>query len=113
MLNNEIFTEGMVRLSTFFKKEDMSKLYLQDYYKTIQGLTSAQFSRAVDYLQRNHKSGFFPVPAEFHQAVHDSREQIEVTPEAKRIETIYVPCPPAVKEMMKNTMEKWKRRSMK
>lgn len=113
MLSYKLFTQEMVRLSSFFNKSDISDLFIADYYKAVKELSNKQFQRAVDYLIKSHSSHFFPVPAEVFKAVEETREQISVTPMDKRIEPNYVNCPPEVKEMMEKTMEKIKNRGMK
>lgn len=106
MLTDKIFKEGLFRLSLFFKKTDATKLFADDYYKAIQELTDEQFNRAVDWLIKNHTSPWFPIPSEFLKAVKDSRPEVTITSEDRRIEPKYVPCPPEVKEMMKRFKSK-------
>ncbi|MBI3589932.1 MAG: hypothetical protein HY094_00965 [Candidatus Melainabacteria bacterium] len=115
MLTDTVFSQGMVKLSNFFKKDDIPTMFLEDYYKAISELTDNQFVRAVEHLIKTHKSGFFPVPAQLLQAVEDSREQVQVTPQEMRIGTTGSSCPPPpeVKKFMEELKEKWKRRSMK
>ncbi len=113
MLNHDVFLKGMAKLSSFFRKEDMSDLYLEDYYETVKDLGDAPFLRAVTYLQKNHKSGFFPVPAEFLQAVGDSKVQEPYMPKERQIEVTYPGIPPEVKKMMDETIEKIKKRGTK
>ena len=112
MLNNKIFNQGMIRLSSFFKKDDISDLFLEDYYKAIQELTDEQFIRAIEYLIKNHQSHFFPVPAQLVKAVEETRRQLELTPLEMRIGQDYVPCPDDVKQKMKEVMAKVKRRTV-
>lgn len=91
----------------------MSDLFYEDYFKAVNNLSDSQFTRAVEYLIKNHKSAFFPVPAQLFKAVDESREIIQVTPEAMRIEPNYINCPPEVKKQMQEIMERLKKKSIK
>lgn len=113
MLDNKLFTEGMVRLANIFKKEDMSKMFLDDYYKAFSELSNPQFIRAVEYLIKSHKSAFFPIPGQFFEAVEATREMVQVTPRSNQLMEKGVPCPPEVKKQIEEIMERIKRKGMK
>ena len=101
----------MVRLSNFFKKDDMSDLFYEDYFKAVGHLTDSQFTRAIEHLIKSHQSGFFPVPAELLKAVDATREMVQITPKSNRLIEQGVPCPPEIRESINQTMEKIKKRS--
>ena len=107
MLNYKVFLIGMVQLSEIFKKgENLSKTFLQNYYQAIEDLTDTQFERGVKYLIKNHQSHFFPIPSELKKAVLDSQETATLTPEDKRIEPNYIPCPDAIKQQIREMLNK-------
>jgi hypothetical protein len=106
MLNHKTFTVGMVKLSEFFRKDvNLSESFLEDYYMSVKELNDTQFERAVKHLIKTHDSHFFPIPAELFKAVEESREQIQVTPESNQIEPNYVPCPPELKEKIRDLLK--------
>lgn len=106
MLNHKLFSQGITRLNNFFKKGDQSELFFEDYYKAVKSLTDAQFTRAVEYLIENHQSHFFPIPSELKKAVLDSQETATLTPEDKRIEPNYIPCPEEIKQQIREMLNK-------
>jgi hypothetical protein len=103
MLDNKIFSQGMIRLSNIFYKTDYSEIYLKDVYDAICELTEEQFERTVKYLIKNHQSEYFPIPSQFLDAVIASRPTVQQTPEEKRIEPVYVNCPAEIKSKILNS----------
>lgn len=114
-LTKNIFDKGMVRLATVFKKDDPSPMFASEYFYAICHLSDTQFDRAVNHLMQNHRSAFFPVPAEFLQAVVDSKvyEPPVYTPQERQVEVTYPGIPDSVKKMMQETLEKINKRGMK
>lgn len=113
MLSNKVFTEWMVRLSNFFQKSDSSDLFYKDCYNAVKHFSDSQFIRAAQHIIKTRTNHFFPLPAELWKAVEETREIVQITPEAKRIEPNYSPCPPEVKKQMEEIMERLKKKGIK
>lgn len=111
MLSKKTFDFGMVRLANFFKKDNPSKQFTDDYYEVIKDKCSDEsFQKAVNWLIGNHAKPYFPIPFEFCQAVEAVRDRVAITEHRYRIEEKKegTPCPPEVKKMM----ERFKPREM-
>lgn len=113
MLDNKIFTEWIVRLGNFFQKNDTSDLFYIDCYNAVKHFSNEQFIRGAQHIIKTRTNHFFPLPGELWKAVEETRELIQQTPKANRIEPNYVPCPPEVKKQMEEIMERLKKKGIK